>query len=224
MRKSHSPGRFFDIPEKRPEKIQALEALRQQLIEPIQALRHDLQNTTGKKAAERLFNFILDQGIYEKLLAREDAYAQAGDELAIDRNRQVWTSINDLLDQFALFFDEDPVPLDDFCSMLEASLAAKTIRSLPQKTSAVAVAPPEMLFSSGIRCMAVMGLQENELSARVSVLSENEKNQLEELIQSMNRAFFDEMKGVPLTVQDIRSAPTGLCSRPPPPLSAWPGL
>ena len=197
----------FHIPEKRPEKIQALEALRQQLIEPIQALRHDLQNTTGKKAAERLFNFILDQGIYEKLLAREDAYAQAGDELAIDRNRQVWTSINDLLDQFALFFDEDPVLLDDFCSMLEASLAAKTIRSLPQKTSAVAVAPPEMLFSSGIRCMAVMGLQENELSARVSVLSENEKNQLEELIQSMNRAFFDEMKGVPLTVQDIRSRP-----------------
>ena len=197
----------FHIPEKHPDKVTALEALRKQLIEPIQALRHDLQNTTGRKAAERLFNFILDQGVYEKLLAREEAYAAAGDELAIDRNRQVWTSINDLLDQFALFFDADPVPLEDFCSMLEASLAAKHIRSIPQKSNAVFVAPPEVFFSSGIRCMAVMGLQENELSFPVSVLSENEKNQLENLIQSLNREYFDEMKGVPLTVQDIRTRP-----------------
>ncbi|MCR4883957.1 MAG: PD-(D/E)XK nuclease family protein [Clostridiales bacterium] len=197
----------FPVPKKDPEKVAALEMLRQQLIEPLQALRHDLQNTTGKEAAERLFRYVTEQGVYEKLLEREKSYAASGNELAIDRNRQVWTSINDLLDQFALFFANDRLSLDDLCSMLESSLSAKHIRSLPQKSNAVFVGPPEIFFSSGIRRMCVMGLQENELSSPSGLLSGVEKKQLEDMVRDLNRQYFDEMKDSPLTLQDLRTRP-----------------
>lgn len=197
----------FRAPEKNPEKVQALETLRRQLMDPLTALRQDLQNANGREAAARLFQFVMDQGVYEKLLAREEIYAASGDELAIDRNRQVWSAVNDLLDQFAQFFQDEHLTLDDLCSMLESALASKHIRSLPQKSNAVTIAPPGMFFSSGVRCMVVMGLQENELSFPAGILSQIEKGQLEDVIRSMNTQYFEEMQGTSLTLQEMRSRP-----------------
>ena len=82
-----------------------MEALRRQIVDPIVTLKSYLSSKecTGKQAATVLFQFITDMGIYEKLLAQEEAFAEQGDDLGIDRNRQVWTAINELLDSVATF-------------------------------------------------------------------------------------------------------------------------
>ena len=187
----------FHIPEKdsKKEKIQHLEELRQKLIDPITALKKKLsqKGCTGKQAATLLFEFVADAGIYEYLQAQEEILAAQGDDLGIDRNRQVWTAVNELLDTVATFIGDEPLPLHDLCAMLESSLASRKIKSLPQLSGAVMVAPPQMFFSSGIRCMIVMGLQENEIAASAGILSEHERSQLEEFIEEANQKFYREM-------------------------------
>ncbi len=187
----------FHIPEKdsQKEKIQHLEELRQKLIDPITALKKKLsqKGCTGKQAATLLFEFVADAGIYEYLQAQEEILAAQGDDLGIDRNRQVWTAVNELLDTVATFIGDEPLPLHDLCAMLESSLASRKIKSLPQLSGAVMVAPPQMFFSSGIRCMIVMGLQENEIAASAGILSEHERSQLEEFIEEANQKFYREM-------------------------------
>ena len=187
----------FHIPEKdsKKEKIQHLEELRQKLIDPITALKKKLsqKGCTGKQAATLLFEFVADAGIYEYLQAQEEILAAQGDDLGIDRNRQVWTAVNELLDTVATFIGDEPLPLHDLCAMLESSLASRKIKSLPQLSGAVMVAPPRMFFSSGIRCMIVMGLQENEIAASAGILSEHERSQLEEFIEEANQKFYREM-------------------------------
>ena len=184
----------FHIPEKenKKESVQVLEALRQKLIEPIVALKKRLsqKGCTGKQAAALLFEFITHAGIYERLQAQEEILAAHGDDLGIDRNRQVWTAVNELLDTVATFIGEEPLPLHDLCTMLESSLAARKIKSLPQLSGAVMVAPPQMFFSSGVRCMIVMGLQENEVAAGAGILSERERSKLEAFIEDENRRFY----------------------------------
>ena len=187
----------FHIPEKdsKKEKVQHLEELRQKLIEPITVLKKKLsqKGCTGKQAATLLFEFVTNAGIYEYLQAQEEVLASQGDDLGIDRNRQVWTAVNELLDTVATFIGDEPLPLHDLCAMLESSLASRKIKSLPQLSGAVMVAPPQMFFSSGVRCMIVMGLQENEISASASILSEHERSQLEEFIEEANQKFYKEM-------------------------------
>ena len=187
----------FHIPEKdgQKEKVQALEALRQKLIDPIVELKKKLsrKTCTGKEAATLLFAFVTDAKIYNRLQAQEEVLAAQGDDLGIDRNRQVWTAVNELLDTVATFIGDEPLPLHDLCAMLESSLASRKIKSLPQLSGAVMVAPPQMFFSSGIRCMIVMGLQENEISTGASILSEHERSQLEAFIEEANRKFYKEM-------------------------------
>ena len=187
----------FHIPEKenKKEKVQQLEGQRQQLIDPIVELKKKLsrKDCTGKHAATLLFEFVTDAGIYQRLQDQEEVLASQGDDLGIDRNRQVWTAVNELLDTVATFIGDEPLPLHDLCAMLESSLASRKIKSLPQLSGAVMVAPPQMFFSSGIRCMIVMGLQENEISASASILSEDERSQLEEFIEQENQAFYKQM-------------------------------
>lgn len=187
----------FHIPEKesKKEKVQLLEDLRQKLIDPIVDLKKQLsqKSCSGKHAATLLFEFVTNAGIYERLQAQEEVLASQGDDLGIDRNRQVWTAVNELLDTVATFIGDEPLPLHDLCAMLEASLASRKIKSLPQLSGAVMVAPPQMFFSSGIRCMIVMGLQENEISASASILSEHERSQLEEFIEEANQKYYQEL-------------------------------
>ena len=203
----------FHIPEKETEKEKAerMEALRQQIIDPIVALRGLLSDKvcTGKKAAAILFQFITDQGIYEKLLAQEEVFAEQGDDLGIDRNRQVWTAINELLDSVVTFIGDEPLPMHDLCTMLEASLSSKSIKSLPQLSHAVMVAPPQMFFSSGVQCMIVMGLQENELSTGNGVLSDNERGQLERYIEEQNEEYYRSQHEGPTDVNIVEDPTTG---------------
>ena len=188
----------FYMPEKEAdrEKAEKMEALRQQIVDPVVELRSRLsqKGCTGKQAATLLFQFITEAGIYDKLLAQEDVLAKQGDDLGIDRNRQVWTAINELLDSVAVFIGDEPLPMHDLCTMLEASMSSRMIKSLPQLSSAVMVAPPQMFFSSGVRCMIVMGLQENELSANSGILSENERSQLEQFIEDANRDYYQRLR------------------------------
>ena len=187
----------FHIPEKEDEKesVQLLEDLRRKLIDPIIELKKKLsrKGCTGKQAATLLFEFITDAGIYERLQEQEELLAAQGDDLRIDRNRQVWTAVNELLDTVATFIGDEALPLHDLCAMLEASLASRKIKSLPQLSGAVMVAPPQMFFSSGVRCMIVMGLQENEIAASAGILSEHERSQLEEFIEQANQDYYRQM-------------------------------
>jgi len=188
----------FFIPEKESEKdaVQFLEEKRRQLVGPILALKKSLseKGCTGRRAAELLFQFITDAGVYDRLLAQEAVLAEQGDDLAIDRNRQVWTAVNELLDTVAAFIGDEPLPLRDLCAMLEASVSSRMVKSLPQQSKAVMVAPPQMFFSSGIPYMIVMGLQESESSSSSGVLSEYERSRLEKFIAQENEAYYRRQK------------------------------
>ena len=184
----------FFIPEREKERVEAekREEQRKRLIDPIVELKQQLsqKDCSGRQAATLLFRFITDAGVYERLLEQEESLAAQGDDLGIDRNRQVWTAINELLDSVANFIGDEPLPLRDLCAMLEASMAGRMIKSLPQLSKAVMVAPPQMFFSSGIRCMIVMGLQENEITSSAGILSEQERSQLEAYIEESNKEYY----------------------------------
>ena len=96
----------FFIPEKEKEKAEAekREEQRQRLVNPIVELKKQLsrKDCSGRQAATLLFQFITDAGVYERLLLQEEDLATQGDDLGIDRNRQVWTAVNELLDSVVL--------------------------------------------------------------------------------------------------------------------------
>ena len=55
-----------------------------------------------------------------------------------DQNRQVWTAVNELLDQLAVFAEKDHLSLQELCLMLESSISAKTAAAAVSALSACA--------------------------------------------------------------------------------------
>ncbi|MCR5263027.1 MAG: PD-(D/E)XK nuclease family protein, partial [Clostridiales bacterium] len=163
----------FDAEDDRTER---LEEARLRLIEPLAALRKRLsaKSCTGRAAAEAIYEYMVAAGAYDKLLTRERELIDAGMLNAADRNRQVWTAVNEMLDQLALFAGDDHLSAEELCLMLESSISARMIKSLPQIAESVTVSSPNMFFSSGVRAAAVIGMQERSSTPSAALLTPSE--------------------------------------------------
>ena len=153
-----------------------LEEVRKKLMKPLSALRKTLnaKSCTGRRAAEALYHYMVRVGAYETLLRREKDLIDTGMLTTADRNRQVWSAVNDLLDQLATFAAKDHLSLEELCLMLESSISAKMIKSLPQVADSVIVSSPNMFFSPGVKAVAVVGLQDTSPSPSTALLTSQE--------------------------------------------------
>lgn len=158
------------------ESTEHLEELRRTVMEPLAALRKTLnrKTCTGRQAAEAIYNYMVSVGAYETLLRRENELIGAGMLTTADRNRQVWSAVNELLDQLAAFAADDHLTLDELTLMLESSVSAKMIKSLPQLADSVIVSSPNMFYSAGIKAVAVVGLQDISSAAPAALLTQTE--------------------------------------------------
>ena len=157
-------------------KIPHLEELRKNLMEPLASLRKTLsaRSCTGRGAAEAIYTYMVSAGAYETLLRREKELIDAGMISTADRNRQVWSAVNELLNQLAVFAAKDHLSLEELCLMLESSILAKKIKSLPQVADSVIISSPNMFFSPGIKAVAVVGLQDVPAAAPSALLTQKE--------------------------------------------------
>ena len=153
-----------------------LEALRARLIDPLSELRKTLsvRTCTGRMAAQAIYEYMVAAGAYETLLKREKELIDREMLSTADQNRQVWTAVNELLDQLAVFAEKDHLSLQELCLMLESSISAKMIKSLPQVADSVTVSSPNMFFSTGIKAVALVGLQDKAASPPSALLTPSE--------------------------------------------------
>ncbi len=182
------------------DKITHLETLRSQIIEPLAELRKTLSARTcnGRQAAEAIFNYMVSVGAYDTLLRREQELIDAGMLSTADRNRQVWSAVNDLLDQLATFAAKDHLSMEELCLMLESSISAKMIKSLPQVADSVIVSSPNMFFSSGIKAVAVVGLQDSSSSPPTALLTPIECDGLVQIDENG-----EETSGIGMTRREV---------------------
>ena len=182
------------------EKAALLEEIRKQIMEPLAALRKTLTARTcnGRQAAEAIFNYMVSVGAYDTLLRREQELIDAGMLTTADRNRQVWTAVNELLDQLAAFAAKDHLSLEELCLMLESSISAKMIKSLPQVADSVIISTPNMFFSSGIKAVAVVGLQDVSSAPPTALLTPAECAGLVQLDENG-----EESSGIGMTRREV---------------------
>ena len=169
-----------------------LEEIRSSAMGRLTALKAQLtdRHCGGRRAAELLYQFLLDRGVYDQLLAREQAFLSGGNPALVDLNRQVWSAVLDILDQLAAFVGDHHLSLRDLSAMVTSSLAAHQVKSLPQSADTVIVAPPSMFISDSLRGMVVAGFQQIAAPGAVGLLSDRERATLEK--RQINLGFNKE--------------------------------
>ena len=169
------------------ETVLRLEAARKHAMDQLTSLRQTLANRSckGKQAATLLYHWLIDQGIYDRLLKEEQELLASGQPEQIDLNRQAWSGLLEMLDQLATFAGDQHLPLADLTAMLDSALSGRQIKQLPQSADTVTVSKPSMFLSDGYRGMIVAGFQQPGIPGAQGLLTERERSALRELNFSM---------------------------------------
>lgn len=176
----------FPVPEASDpsyEFISRMEDCRQQLETLLAPLRKVLSDrkSTGRAQAAAIYQAMVDADAYQVLRSRETDYQARGMLLEIDRNRQVWDAVNDVLDQLAVYCETRHVALEELPVMLEAAFATVVVKSLPQTSDAVSLNTAGMFFSSSIRGMIIMGMQDRESGGESTLITDTERETLRKM-------------------------------------------
>ncbi|MBO5536618.1 MAG: PD-(D/E)XK nuclease family protein [Clostridia bacterium] len=158
-------------------KVLRLEECRKGLAEMLTSLRSSLaaRKHTGIQQAKAIYQSVIDSGAYEVLKAREKDYMTRGLMLEIDRDRQVFDSVNEVLNQMAVFSENRHLAIEEIPVLLESAFAASVVKSLPQSSDAVIINPTGMFLSSSIKGMIIMGMQDRDSGGQSTLISDTER-------------------------------------------------
>lgn len=162
--------------------VREMNALRERIVEPIVKLHDELasRSHTGRDVAELIYKHMVESGAYERLLEREQVLLAHDDVVAVDKNRQVWEMINDLLHQIATYAEGEHIRVEELADMVSAAMVNAEIKSIPQDVDSVQISDPNKFVSVEVKNLIVMGLQERENEGRTSLISEVERAALSE--------------------------------------------
>jgi ATP-dependent helicase/nuclease subunit B len=187
--------RPLQMPDEPQWKQDQVEALRQRLIPPFQRLNDLLaassQRPTGRHLADAIQAFWLDLDVGRQLQAWSEMASQAlaprpshlpplSSPLAL--HATVWDQLNAWLDNVALAFGDESLPLRDWLPVLESGLAELTAGTIPPALDQVLIGTVDRSRNPDLQLALVLGLNESVFPApppSSGLLSESDREELE---------------------------------------------
>lgn len=159
-----------------------LEQVRLKLLPPFVALRRVVGGApvSGVELAAALRRLWVDLRVAEQLEAwSERAVAMPGTSPAL--HQTVWEQMNGWLDNLALAFSHDALPLRDWLPVVEAGLGGLTAGAIPPALDQVVVGAVDRSRNPDLRLAIVLGLNESVFPApppKPVLLTESEREWL----------------------------------------------
>ncbi len=166
--------------EKAREKALQMEELRARIIVPLIRLQQALKkpSCTGAAAAREMYQTMMDLGGYARLLERQTQLLERGVLLELDRDRQVFDSVLELLDQIAMITREEHLTLEELPVLVENAFASNEIKSLPQATDAVQLNGIGQFLTDELEGLIIMGMQDRDSIPESGLINEVEREEL----------------------------------------------
>lgn len=164
---------------------EAMEPLRQRMMEPLVLLHDELkQARTATASVTAVFHLLENVQAYDRLLRREEELLHRGMQAQASQNRQVWQIVMDLLDQLHALLGDSRAPMKDMARFIESGLTSAAISSLPPRPDTVMIGEAGHLMTGSVDALLVMGLQDGVLASGMdSLISETERAALSDAMR-----------------------------------------
>lgn len=167
----------FEWKDKSTEKM---EALRQEIIEPMLKLGEEFK--ADKRVSARVFvlyKYLKDVAkIPEKLKLLISEQMQSQDAEGAEETAQIWNVALEILDQMVEILPEEKISAKDFAKLIRAGFEAEEVGLLPPTADGLILGTMQRTRSGNPRALLVMGANEGLLPAdkhSESILTEDEK-------------------------------------------------
>ena len=188
----HQPIHLRDEPKDDQDRVRLerleiqLESIRSRLVPPFEkftlALAVSGNHPTGAELAVALRTLWNDLAVDRQLDGEAGGALEVGRRTGISVHETVWRQMNEWLDNAALAFPREPLPLRDWVSILETGLANLTIGIIPPSMDQVLVGAVDRSRTPEVKLALVLGLNEGVFPALPqvgSLLTETDRHELE---------------------------------------------
>jgi ATP-dependent helicase/nuclease subunit B len=170
-----------------PQLEKSLEQLRKKILPPFENFAKQLVQfknaPTGEQLAVALRGLWSDLKVESTLerwsLVEPDSFAIRNSQLAI--HQTVWDQMNLWLENLALAFSREPLPLRDWLPILEAGLANLTVGVIPPVLDEVLVGAVDRARNPDLKLALVLGVNESvfpAVPATSTILTETDRDEL----------------------------------------------
>lgn len=172
-----------------------LNALRERLIGPLQALKEALRAPDGKSFAQALYDLLESVGAGENLTAFAQSMPQGDRESFLDMSAQLWDALIEVLDVFGAVLGGARMQAQSVCDLFRLAVATLDAGQVPQTLDEVLFGGADRIRPGEVRAVFVVGLNEGvfpPLPAQGGVFSESERRELAELGAELARPVLEQ--------------------------------
>lgn len=159
-----------------------IEALRQQLVEPLVQLQEACRNQPVRTVCRELYRFLSDMHVPSNISGLAKTYQEAGCMPEAAALKALWGSTMDVLDALCRVLGEETLPLSRFRTLMQALLSRISYSTPPQSLDAVLVASAETARLNAPKYTFVLGVNEGFFPSQVhstGLFTDADKQQLE---------------------------------------------
>lgn len=164
------------------EALQHMNGLRRQLMEQVAMLGGE-SRALAKDYVNRLYDFLVANGVQQKLKDMEDAFEKAGDLARAKEYGQIFRLVMELLDQIHGLLGEEEISLEEFADILEAGFGEIEVGIIPQNVDRVVVGDMERTRLKQVKVLFFLGVNDGNIPKSASKGG---------IISGMDREFLKE--------------------------------
>lgn len=128
----YNPDGFgVEMNERRRGELDIINSYRQRLVQPLEKLRSDCREASGKKISETLYRLLIDTGVDKSLLELAKQLDGDSESALASEQQQVWDILMHILDQMACALGDRTVPVKRYASLFELSISAQSLGHIP---------------------------------------------------------------------------------------------
>ena len=155
---SNPDGFGFAMGERQLRSLENINCTRKSIIEPIEKLRENLRNVTGKECAGIIYNYLRTSQADKRLKDYAITLENSGlNELATEQE-QVWDILMEILDELAMSLGDRAVSVKRFLELFEIVVSSKSLGKLPDGYDEVSICSADRMLTNSARVVFLVGM------------------------------------------------------------------
>ncbi len=163
-----------------------INASREKVCESLRQLVQDFSG--GKKTVgeytRALYNFLVRQNIYERMVAQSEVFAEQGEDILAKEYKSVYKVVMNLLDEMVELMEHEVVTLEEYRQILSAGISEGLVGFIPPKKNQVVIGDLERTRLKDVKILFFMGFSDDMIPGGIpapGIVNTRERKRIEEM-------------------------------------------
>lgn len=193
----HPDGFGNALDEKAGERLDLLNKWRKQAVVPLLMLKKDCTDKNGEEIAERIYNFLVEQRVSDRLFELYTQLQQNGFSVEAQRQSVSWDVLMSLLNTMAVLYSGKSVSLKRWTELFDILVESGDIGEIPQGLDEVTVGSADRIRTEKLKVVFLVGVNKDEfplVNIKSGVLTDSDRVSLTSLGLEIRPPFEDSVE------------------------------